>query len=65
VGLGLRWVPGLHQLALFMLVAAALFLALTVADRSLGRVGGSPLADDDNKQPPGPLRIHPIPTSAA
>jgi hypothetical protein len=30
--------PGLHDLALVMLVAAALFLVLTVADRSLGRL---------------------------
>lgn len=30
---------GLHHLAIFMLVAAALFLILTLADRSLGRVG--------------------------
>ncbi|WP_024805487.1 hypothetical protein [Nocardia sp. BMG51109] len=28
---------GLHHLALFMLVAAALFLVLTVTDRSLSR----------------------------
>ncbi|MEU0842039.1 MFS transporter [Streptomyces sp. NPDC005962] len=32
---------GLHGLAWFMLVVAGLFLAITVADRSLGRVGSS------------------------
>ncbi|MCD2196254.1 MFS transporter [Actinomycetospora endophytica] len=30
--------PGLHDLALVMLVASALFLVITVADRSLGRL---------------------------
>ncbi|WP_409493291.1 MFS transporter [Amycolatopsis sp. cmx-11-12] len=30
---------GLHHLAVFMLIAGVLFLALTVADRSLGRIG--------------------------
>jgi predicted MFS family arabinose efflux permease len=31
--------PGLHHLATFLLVVAALFVVLTLADRSLGRVG--------------------------
>lgn len=30
---------GMHHLAIFMLLVAAVFLALTLADRSLGRVG--------------------------
>jgi hypothetical protein len=30
---------GLHELAVFMLVAAALLLVLTVVDRSLSEVG--------------------------
>jgi MFS family permease len=33
---------GLHGLAWFMLAIAGLFLALTVADRSLGRIGADP-----------------------
>lgn len=31
--------PGLHNLALFMTAAAAIFLAMTIADRSLSKVG--------------------------
>jgi MFS family permease len=31
--------PGMHQLAIFMLLVAAVFLAITLVDRSLGRVG--------------------------
>jgi hypothetical protein len=31
--------PGMHHLAIFMLVVAAVFLGLTLVDRSLGRVG--------------------------
>lgn len=34
--------PGLHRLAAFVLVVAGLFLAATLADRSLRRVGVSP-----------------------
>jgi uncharacterized membrane protein len=33
---------GLHHLALFMVVAAALFLAITVTDRSLRGIGRTP-----------------------
>lgn len=35
---------GLHHLALFLLIVGALFLALTLSDRSLGRVGLPPKA---------------------
>jgi MFS family permease len=33
--------PGLHHLAVFMLVVAVLFLLVSLADRSLGRIGRS------------------------
>lgn len=36
---------GLHQLAWFLLAVSALFLALTVADRSLRRLGAPPVDD--------------------
>jgi len=32
---------GLHHLAVFMLVVAVLFLLVSLADRSLGRIGRS------------------------
>ncbi|MEG8179537.1 MFS transporter [Nocardia terpenica] len=38
-------VIGLHHLAVFMLVAAVLLMVLTLADRSLARVGRAPTGD--------------------
>jgi nicotinamidase-related amidase/predicted MFS family arabinose efflux permease len=40
--------PGLHHLATFMLVVAVLFLALTIVDRSLSRVGSAQVSGKDN-----------------
>ena len=37
--------PGLHHLALFLGPCAVVFLAVTLADRSLRRIGGSKDAD--------------------
>jgi nicotinamidase-related amidase/predicted MFS family arabinose efflux permease len=40
--------PGLHDLAVFMLVVGVLFLALTIVDRSLGRVGPAPQSSGED-----------------
>jgi predicted MFS family arabinose efflux permease len=37
---------GLHHLSIFMIVVAVLLLALTIADRSLGRIGSTPKGTD-------------------
>ncbi|MFB8206522.1 MFS transporter [Streptomyces sp. NPDC056010] len=42
--------PGLHHLAWFMLAAGFLFLAVTVADRSLRRIGESSENDSQNDE---------------
>lgn len=47
---------GLHHLAVFMLVVSGLFLALTVVDRSLRRVGAPP--DDDTTIETEPQETH-------
>jgi hypothetical protein len=44
--------PGLHHLALFLGPCAVLFLAVTLADRSLRRIGGS--KDAANARRPRP-----------
>jgi nicotinamidase-related amidase len=40
--------PGLHDLAAFMLVVGVLFLALTIVDHSLGRVGPAPQSSGED-----------------
>ncbi len=45
---------GLHGLAWFMLAVTGLFLALTVVDRSLGRIGSDASASDASSSAPQP-----------